>query len=85
MNVTLTAPIDMDTAKAETGTVWVTNETTGERMAVVVTEYGASSTTFKGSFKLPNAQSVTVIYGSGLFAHAQTIAVTDFTPTAKRD
>ena len=61
VNVTLTAPIDMDTAKAETGTVWVTNETTGERMAVVVTEYGASSTTFKGSFKLPNAESVTVI------------------------
>ena len=82
VNVTLTAPIDMDTAKAETGTVWVTNETTGERMAVVVTEYGASSTTFKGSFKLPNAQSVMVSYGSGLFAHKETITVTDFTPTA---
>ena len=68
VNVTLTAPIDMDTAKAETGTVWVTNETTGERMAVVVTEYGASSTTFKGSFKLPNAQSVMVSYASGTFA-----------------
>ncbi len=82
VNVTLTAPIDMDAAKAETGTVWVTNETTGERTAVTVTEDGVSSTTFKGSFALPNAQTVTVSYGTGLFAHERTIAVTDFTPTA---
>ena len=58
VNVTLTAPIDMDTAKAETGTVWVTNETTGERTDVTVTE---RSTVFTGSFELPNAESVTVI------------------------
>lgn len=75
VNVTLTAPIDMDTAKAETGTVWVTNETTGDRTCVTVTESSKSSTTFTGSFDLPNAQSVTVSYGSGLFAHTQTITV----------
>lgn len=78
VNVTLTAPIDMDTAKTETGTVWVTNETTGERMTVTVAEDGVSSTTFTGSFKLENAETVTVSYGSGLFRQEQTITVTDF-------
>ena len=75
VTVTLTAPINMDTETAETGTVWVTNEATGERTAVTVKEDGVSNTTFKGSFDLPNAQTVTVSYGSGLFAHTQTITV----------
>ena len=75
VNVTLTAPIDMDTAAIEYGTVQVTNNTTGERFDVIVTENSVSSTNFIGSFELPNAQSVTVSYGSGLFAHTQTITV----------
>ena len=61
VNVTLTAPIDMDTAAVENGTVQVTNNTTGERTDVTVTERSASSTVFTGSFELPNAESVTVI------------------------
>ena len=61
VNVTLTAPIDMDTAAVENGTVQVMNNTTGERMDVTVTERSASSTVFTGSFELPNAESVTVI------------------------
>ena len=43
VNVTLTAPIDMDTAAVENGTVQVTNNTTGERTDVTVTERSASS------------------------------------------
>ena len=39
----------------------VTNNTTGERTDVTVTERSASSTVFTGSFELPNAESVTVI------------------------
>ena len=61
VNVTLTAPIDMDTAAVENGTVQVTNNTTGECTDVTVTERSASSTVFTGSFELPNAESVTVI------------------------
>ena len=61
VNVTLTAPIDMDTAAVENGTVQVTNNTTGERTDVTVTERSASSTVFTGSFELPNAESVMVI------------------------
>ena len=57
VNVTLTAPIDMDTAAVENGTVQVTNNTTGERTDVTVTERSASSTVFTGSFELPNAES----------------------------
>ena len=61
VNVTLTAPIDMDTAAVENGTVQVTNNTTGERTDVTVMERSASSTVFTGSFEFPNAESVTVI------------------------
>ena len=57
VNVTLTAPIDMDTAAVENGTVQVTNNTTGERTDVTVTERSASSTVFTGSFEFPNAES----------------------------
>ena len=80
VTVTLTAPIDMDTAAVEYGTVQMTNNTTGERTDVTVTESGASSTIFTGSFALPNAESITVSYGSGLFAHTQTITVANYQP-----
>ena len=80
VSVTLTAPINMNTDAQEEGTVQVF-DANGKRLdPVVVKENGNNSTTFTGSFKLPNAESVTVSYGSGLFAHTQTITVTGYEP-----
>ncbi|HWS42023.1 MAG TPA: Ig-like domain-containing protein [Pseudoflavonifractor sp.] len=81
ITISLRAPLNMDTTKAETGNVVVTNPLTGERTEVMVTETGVDSAVFEGVCTLPNAPYVTLSYGSGLFRQSVDVTVTDFTGT----
>ena len=62
VNVTLTAPIDMDTAAVENGTVQVTNNTTGERTDVTVTERSASSIVVLHRFRVSQAADKAAVF-----------------------
>lgn len=81
VTVSLRAPLNLDPAKAETGTVVAINPLTGERTHLTVTETGTDSAVFEGVCTLPNAPYVTLSYGSGLFRQAVEVTVADFTGT----
>lgn len=77
ITITLTAPMNMDSSKAESGEVIVTTST-GEKTVVIVTEDGTNSSVFKGSYTLPDVPYITISYGSGLFENSCEVTVEDF-------
>lgn len=81
VKVALRAPLNMDAARVETGTVVVTNPLTGVQTELAVTERNADSEYFEGSLALPNVPYVTVSYGSGLFRRAAEVTVSNFVGT----
>lgn len=76
ITVTLKAPLNMDDAVVEEGTVLVTDPATGKQYPLTVTEVSADDYAFSGELTLPaDAQEVEISYGYGLFKQTVTVRV----------
>jgi hypothetical protein len=70
--IRLTAPLNFDYGKVETGSVTVTNSE-GKQARVTVTEDSANSSTFTGRIKLKPGASVKVSHGYGYLGRHATV------------